>query len=156
MFLHKTLMSGFTLIELLVTMVIAAILAAVALPAYNNYVTQSRISAAVAQLSDMRVKMEQYFQDNRTYAGACTAGTVAPLPASANNFNYACTCPTAPNPNAPAATTYTVCANGFGSMAGFSYAIDETNTRRTLSLPAGWNGTTGAASTCWVVKNGGC
>jgi hypothetical protein len=40
----------------------------------------------------MRVKMEQFFQDNRTYVGACAGGTVAPKPDDSTNFAY--TCPT--------------------------------------------------------------
>ena len=32
--------------------------------------------------SGMRVKMEQFFQDNRTYVGACAPGTIAPAPAN--------------------------------------------------------------------------
>ena len=54
---------GFTLIELMITVAIIAILAAVALPAYSTYVTRARITDAVKGLSEMRLKMEQYFQD---------------------------------------------------------------------------------------------
>ena len=68
---------GFTLIELMIVVGIMAILASIAIPSYSEYVRRSRITEAVSALSGMRVKMEQYFQDNRTYAGACAA---APSP----------------------------------------------------------------------------
>ena len=58
---------GFTLIELMITVAIAAILAAVAIPMYRDYVVRSRIIDATSRLSDFRVRMEQYFMDNRTY-----------------------------------------------------------------------------------------
>lgn len=143
---------GFTLIEVMITVAIVAILAAIAIPSYSEYVQRARISDAVSTLSDMRVKMEQYFQDNRSWAPPgpaaqpCTGGTVAPLPAPTANFTYAC----AP---APTATTYTITATGVAgsSMAGFTYSVNERNQRATLTVPAGWT----ARANCWVLKRDG-
>ncbi|HZQ75405.1 MAG TPA: type IV pilin protein [Burkholderiales bacterium] len=140
--LHK----GFTLIELMVVVTIIAIISAVALPAYSDYVKRAKITEATSALSDMRVKMEQFFQDNRTYATACAAGTVAPVPSSTNNFDFAC--------SNLGTTTYTVTATGKNAMLGFNYSIDQANTRTTLQLGSGW---TGAGSSCWVTrKDGSC
>jgi type IV pilus assembly protein PilE len=135
---------GFTLIEVMVTVAIVAILAAVAIPSYSEYVLRGKITDAISGLSAMRVKMEQYFQDNRSYANACNAGTVAPLPVS-TNFDF--TCPVR------SATQYTVLASGKGSMIDFKYSVDEANTRVTVSVPAGWT----ANATCWTIrKDGSC
>jgi len=57
---------GFTLIELLITVVVLGILAAIALPSYTSYITRSKLTEAGAQLSDLRVKLEQRFQDARS------------------------------------------------------------------------------------------
>lgn len=135
---------GFTLIELMIVVSIVAILAGIALPSYNDYIKRSRIAEMTSTLSDMRVKMEQYFQDNRGYTGACTAGTVAPPPANTSFFQFAC--------NIPDANTYTVTATGIGSMVGFQYTIDQANTRRTVTVGSGWGG---GGSTCWVLSRGG-
>lgn len=133
------LQKGFTLIELMIVVTIIGILAAVAVPAYSDYVTRGKLIEATAALSDGRVKMEQYFQDNRTYVG----GT---CPTATTNFTYDC--------NTPAATisTYTISASGVGSMADFAFSINETNTKRTTGLKAGW-GTVPA--NCWITSKGG-
>lgn len=135
--------AGFTLLELMVAVVIVSILAAVAVPSYRTYSMRGRIPQATNNLAAMRIKMEQHFQDNRTYVGACAASTVAPLPA-ADAFTYSCPTLTA--------STYTVQAAGSGSMAGFTYTIDQANVRSTTAVPTGWGP---AAATCWVIKPGG-
>ncbi len=58
---------GFTLIELVIAMAILAIIAAIAIPAYNGYISQSRISAAAANLEPLRLAEEDYWLDNGTY-----------------------------------------------------------------------------------------
>ena len=52
---------GFTLIELMIAVAIVAILAAIAIPSYSEYIRRSRITEAISALSGMRVKMEQFF-----------------------------------------------------------------------------------------------
>lgn len=141
--MHPHQARGFTLIELLVTVTIIGILSAIALPMYREHVIRGRIPEATGNLAAMRLKLEQYYQDNRTYEGACADATVAPLP-PADDFTYSCPTLTA--------SAYTVQALGKGQMAGFTYTIDQANSRATTALPSGW-GT--APVTCWVVAKGG-
>ena len=140
--------SGFTLIELMVTVVVIALLASIAIPNYSDYVIRSKLSEAFSELSTMSTKLEQYYQDNRTYVGACAAGTVAPLPPSTANFAF--TCPTL------SATTYSVLATGANQMTGFAFTLGPNNAQRTTGVRSGWDAT-GLPKTCWVKnKSGGC
>jgi len=140
---HGQVMAGFTLIEMMITVAIVAILAAVALPMYSDYVTRSGIPQATKNLDSTRVKMEQYFQDKQTYVGACVAGTVAELP-PADNFTYAC--------SNLAIDTYTITATGTGNWADFAYSINQDGKKITTKTRSGW-GTDGQE--CWATKKGG-
>jgi type IV pilus assembly protein PilE len=137
---------GFNLIELMITVAIIGILSSIALPAYKDYILRAQATEGISSLASMRVKMEQYFQDNRTYVGACATGTIAPLPANLKYFTLAC--------SNLGVDTYTITATASG--LGFQYSMDESNTRKTLAVPSGWSmGSTPNA--CWVNnKQGQC
>jgi type IV pilus assembly protein PilE len=140
---------GFTLIELMIAVAIIAILAAIAIPSYTDYIRRGRLTDTISKLAGMRVKMEQYFQDNRVYNGvppACDPASIAPKPVDTTLWQYVCVLPPGPPP------TYTITATGIGAMAGFIYSIDETNTQRTIALPVGW---TLPALNCWAIKKDG-
>lgn len=137
--------AGFTLIELMIAVGIISILSAIAIPSYTGYVQRGKIAEATSQLATMAVKLEQYFQDNRTYAGACAAGTTATLPTNTQYFTFSCPVLTA--------ATFTVQAVGDASagMGGFTYTVGPNNAKATTSVPAGWT----ANATCWVTRQGG-
>ena len=137
---------GFTLIELLIVIAVISILAAVALPAYTDYVIRGRLVEGRSTLSEHRVKMEQFFQDNRTYEGACDAGSIAATPAATSFWKYQCA--------NLAQNTYTVTASGQEgtSLFGFIYTINQNNDRVTTGVIAGW---AGKDSACWVTKKSG-
>lgn len=135
--------NGFTLIEVMIAVLIIGILAAIALPAYNNYVIRGKIPEATSALSAGRVQLEQYFQDNRTYVGfeCATIGT-------SNYFDFSCSA-------GPDATSYTLLAEGKSSMNGFEYTVNESNTKTSLiasPAPADWISN---STTCWITKTGG-
>ena len=59
------------MIEVMIVVAIVAILAAIALPNYADYVKRGKIIEATSALSDLRTRYEQFFLDNRTYVGGC-------------------------------------------------------------------------------------
>ncbi len=132
---------GFTLIEVMIVVAIIGILAAIALPAYQDYVTKAKIQDATSALATKRVQMEQFFQDNRTYAGApaCNADS-----STSQHFDFSCSV-------AGTATLFTLQALGKDTMTGFTYTIDQNNARATPSVKTGWT----SNANCWVVTKGG-
>ena len=58
---------GFTLIELMITVAIVAILAAIALPSYQNYIKRANIKAAQTDLVALSLVFENYYQRNLSY-----------------------------------------------------------------------------------------
>jgi type IV pilus assembly protein PilE len=133
---------GFTLIEILITVAVVAILAAIALPQYGQYVTRAALPEAHAGLGAFRVLMEQYYQDNRNYGtGGC--GVAAP---GYKNFTHGCALTNADQGSRATATGVT------GTRAeGFTFQIDHTNARSTPNVPTGWVNST----TCFVTKKTG-
>lgn len=76
---------GFSLIELMIAVVIVGILAAVALPSYQNYVVKGNRAAAQAFMMDVENRQKQYLLDARSYAAdLATLGMTAP--ADVSNF----------------------------------------------------------------------
>jgi type IV pilus assembly protein PilE len=135
---------GFTLIELMITIAVIAVLAAIALPSYNNYITRSKLTEAHQVLSDLRVKMEQRFQDARTYAGGPCAPTQA-----AKYFVFSCD-------GTPDGISFKIQAVGQLDLTGITFTVDQDNTRATTVTPGSKmadKGYVGAA--CWVTKRGG-
>ena len=140
----KAIQKGFTLIELMITVAIIGILAGVAMPAYSDYVIRGKLQEGTSTLAAARVRLEQFYQDNRTYVGAlCTAAGTS-WPAATANFTYTC--------SGASTTAYTITATGIGGITNFVFTIDQSNTKSTTGVIAGW-GTTPA--NCWQVKKGG-
>jgi type IV pilus assembly protein PilE len=144
---------GFTLIELMIAVAIVGILAAVAVPQYKDYVRRGSLPEAFSQLADYRVKMEQYYQDNRNYgtttcvdaASAPAWGTFAPT--GATKFSYACALTSS-------GQGYTLTATGATGKvsAGHVYTINQANTQTTTSF----KGLTVTGKNCWLVKGSEC
>ena len=57
--MRKQLQKGFTLIELMIVVAIIGILASIALPAYQNYIAKSQVTAAYGELASIKTAVEQ-------------------------------------------------------------------------------------------------
>lgn len=138
---------GFTLIELMVVMVVAAILAAVAVPMYGDYVRRGQAQEAAGKLAETRIRLEQYYQDNRNYGAAGgTACGVAVTNGSKDYFTLACALGSDNQ-------SYTLTATGAnGASVGNVYSLNSANVKGTSKFKK--VDQTGKA--CWLIRGNEC
>lgn len=137
--------AGFTLIELMITVAIVAIIASVAYPQYTDYVRRGRLVEGTGLLSTTRVRLEQYYQDNRNYGSTASACGVA-LPTS-NFFTFSC--------NWGAGGTsqsflLTATGNASAGLSGYTYTVDHNNLQQTTAFV----GASGLPVNCWLRRKG--
>jgi type IV pilus assembly protein PilE len=130
--------AGFTLIELMITLAVVGILAAVALPAYNDSVQRSRRLEATAALLQAAQWMERHRAENRgSYESAVlpNAMTVSPPPPGRQLYTIAVS-------GRPTVSTYQLTATPTpgGPMVGDAcgtFEIDQSGQRKAAGQTSG-------------------
>ncbi|MFV3369284.1 type IV pilin protein [Pseudomonas sp. NY15435] len=128
---------GFTLIELMITVVIVAILAAIAFPSYQRYVLRSHRVEGQALLSEAAARQERYYSQNNAYASTAAALNMTSYVNGLQYYSLAISNVTA--------TGYTLTATATGAQAKdtqcSTLTLDQAGTRG--------NTGTGTGTSCW-------
>ena len=86
---EQSVQRGFSLIEIMIALVIVAIIAAIAIPSYQNQVVRGRLSECASFAYQIASMQEQYYSRNATFAGSITGA--GGLNANATSENGYCT-----------------------------------------------------------------
>ena len=139
---------GFTMVELVVTMIVVAILAAIAIPGYTSYMRKARRTDAKAALLGLAALEERYYSTSNTYTALPTdlgfTGTTWPQPVGGGYFTVTVSGVLAATPTAVATYTITANATTLGSQSSdtncATYSINQAGVRLA---------TTNADGQCW-------
>ncbi len=136
---------GFTLIEVMIVVAIIGIISALAYPQYTSYVQRSRLTEASATLSTVRVRLEQFYQDNRNYGSTATACGIA-MP-TGEFFDYSCNWG-----GGGTSQSFLISAAGKSSrnLSGFGFTVDHNRLQRTTAF----TGESGLPVNCWLRRRG--
>ena len=134
---------GFSLIELMIVLAIGAIIAAIAVPPYRDYVLRARIPKATSTLASLAMQLEQNYQDYHAY-GSSTACSIA-MPDD-EFFTFTCVAQ-----NSGQSFLLTAMGKGAGDLSEFTFTLDQNGNAKTTQLPPAWGKT---PADCWIVKRG--
>ncbi len=133
----KHLQKGFTLIELMIVVAIIGILAAVAIPAYQDYIARAQVSEAVSLMGSAKVPLSEYFADK----GDWPAVLADVMGNTSGKYTAAITVTGTPSV-AGTASTYTLAASM--KLSGVNSAITgKTMYLSTTDSGKNWNCTKG-------------
>lgn len=137
--------AGFTLIEILVAVTILAIIAAIALPIYQDKIYKGRRADAKTALADLGNRMERYYAQNNTYATATIASGVSTTDVLASAASAGTTYTLSIVSAGTTATTWTIQAAPTGAQSSDTLCGTLSLTSTNVKTISG----TGTASQCW-------
>jgi type IV pilus assembly protein PilA len=148
----KPVPNGFTLIELMIVVAIIGILAAVAIPQYQDYVTRTRWGAVVAELANLRGTASTCLQVSGGDPNACNTAEELGLPASTFPLNVGNITVGGATQKVQIAAPPSAAGNGpVGGTLTFTLVGDDLYHSCTLAMVA----TVGPASVTWNYAGSG-
>ena len=131
----KRVQQGFTLIELMIVVAIIGILAAIALPAYQDYVVRTKVSEIMLAASGQKNSVAEFFQTRQQMPESASIGVVTQSSNYVNTVSY--------TKNSSVQGVITALA-----QSGANVALPTTVQSQTITLTG--NGDTGTGVVTWV------
>lgn len=117
--------TGFTLIEMMIVLVVIGILASIAVPSYQSYITRNNRSEGQALLNDAAARQERFFTQNNQYATTVAQLGLASANSRTNVYQLQI--------NRPNTTQYTLSATPINKQAQDvdcgTYRLDQDGNR---------------------------
>jgi type IV pilus assembly protein PilE len=148
-FLSSQRIGGFTLVELMVTVVVLAIIVAIALPSYQQQVRKSRRADARNAVLDLAGREERFLSISNSYSQTpADVGYGSPFPVTVNNGYYQLTV-ASPDLTQPGVTpSYLITATYFGPQVADTdcaqFTVNQLGQQTALNSGGGVN-----TATCW-------
>ncbi|MEK8049628.1 type IV pilin protein [Ideonella sp. DXS22W] len=131
---------GFTLIELVIVVAMVAILAAASYPSYHSYVGRTRRADAKQALLELAQRLERYYTERGTYAGATLGGSDGIYPNTSSGGYYTLSIAS------QSADGFSITATPTGTQSGDACAVFGYNQLGEQSVSAA---ATLSAGKCW-------
>ena len=149
-FLSSRRSGGFTLVELMITVVVLAIIVAIALPSYQAQVHKSRRADARNAILDLAGREERFLSIANSYSQTPSDMGYAVFPVTVNNGFYQLNV-TVPDPAQPGVTpSYSITATTFGPQVSdtdcASFSVNQLGQQSALTSGGAVN-----IVTCWGI-----
>ena len=139
----KRIQQGFTLIELMIVVAIIGILAAIAIPQYQNYTGRAQLSDAIIIASGVKTAVAEYYQTNGSFTGASSGTGGIPSDIASGAGKYASALATADG-----TITVTMNTAGVASCVSGATVVLTPGTPASQDAPISWTCSTNAAAGC--------
>jgi type IV pilus assembly protein PilA len=127
----KTMQKGFTLIELMIVVAIIAILAAIAIPAYQNYLIRTQVSEASVLTDGAKTAVAEYYSNTGKFPGSNSSAGLALAASISGKYVLSVDVAAGSNPGVIFATFNATQANA--AIQGLHFALSPITTSGSIS-----------------------